>query len=243
MKTDLADMAETSSIAIEPREFGRDLGLTAYKQRRLAGEVPLTPRHRLLAEYLVHGTNHARAQRLGLPLNTPLSLSDAARVVDMKLRNARQVFATPQFKALHARLLADMRSGETARSIAAMATIRDDPGENTAADRTARLKAAQALLNEGGVSIAIDNRTQTHIGIQVRPGYVFERSSSSLARPTIEATVVRPALDFGPYEPPPETLQQNRERLIVAPPSQPAIGEGLDEPAAPSAFEELAKWK
>jgi hypothetical protein len=68
-----------------------------YKSRRAAGLVELSPRDKLLCEYMTVGTSHARAVRLGLPQNEPLSLEQAAAVLDLRRRNARQIFASPQF--------------------------------------------------------------------------------------------------------------------------------------------------
>jgi hypothetical protein len=41
------------------------INASAYKLRRANDEVDLAARHRLLAEYIVHGTEHQRARRLG----------------------------------------------------------------------------------------------------------------------------------------------------------------------------------
>jgi hypothetical protein len=191
-------------LVLDALEHPRDLSLTPYKQKRLAGEVPLTPRHRLLCEIMVFGTAHVRAQRLGLPLNVPLSLTDAARVVDIRQRNAKQVSALPAFRSLYSKMVSDMRSGETARSIATMIEVRDDAGDGSAATKGQRLKAAQALMGEGGMNINIDARRQEVNVTQVRAGYVFERPAH-LDRLTIET----PPLPTPPSpEPPRKTAYQ-----------------------------------
>jgi hypothetical protein len=51
----------------------------------------VTPSREGLAEYMVHGTEHQRARRLGLLLNVPLTLEQAAAVLDIRRRSARQI--------------------------------------------------------------------------------------------------------------------------------------------------------
>jgi hypothetical protein len=95
----------------DPLDAPPGRALSLYKQNRAAGLVELSPRDKLLAEYMTVGASHPRAARLGLPSNEPLSLEQAAAVLDIRRRNARQIFATPQFQKLYAKMVANMRSG------------------------------------------------------------------------------------------------------------------------------------
>jgi hypothetical protein len=148
-----------------------------YKLRRASGEVDLAARHRLLAEYMVHGTEHQRARRLGLPLNVPLTLEQAAVVLDIRRRNARQISRMPEFQGLMASLSADLRNGFKSRAIHRMGELVDWRGEGTAADATVALKASQAVLGEEakGLSVNVNVANQTNVGI--RPGYVLDLSA------------------------------------------------------------------
>jgi hypothetical protein len=209
-----------------------------------AGEVELDSRAKLLAEYMTIGTDHARARRLGIPLNTPLSIEQAADVLDIRRRHARTISRSPKFQALAAELLGAVRSGAKGIALAKVVELVGRKVE-TAADGKLALDAATTLLEDGpkgGVGVTINN--VIHQNNLVRAGYVFERSLSS--QPERPATIVRSfverKLDFGPYGPPAETLEQNRARLTVAPPVHPAIGEE-ERRAGPSAFEELRRWK
>ena len=103
--------------------------VTPYKLRRAAGEAELRPVSRLLAEYMVVGTNHPRAKRLDLPIGEPLSLEQAAAVLDIKRRNARQIFRLTQFRKLFASMIADLRSGAHARMVRNMICIANNPGD------------------------------------------------------------------------------------------------------------------
>jgi hypothetical protein len=171
MKAALSEAcAPLQPIAGPPRH------LTAYKQRRAAGEVELGPVATLLCEYMVHGTSHPRAERLGLPPNEPLSLEQAAAVLDIRRRTARQIFATMPFRRLYAASIADVRSGAHARMVHRMIAIANDPGEGTAADRSIQLKAVQAVLGEEakGVSVNVQVNNQTNNTTAIRPGYVLD---------------------------------------------------------------------
>lgn len=167
-----------------------DGGLTPYKLRRASGEVDLTPRHLLLVEYMVFGTEHARAKRLGYPLNEPLTLEQAAGVLDIRRRNARQVTRMPAFQRLMAQLTAELRSGGRARAIHTLLKIMADVGENTAADRAVRVKAAKEVIGDegkGGVNVTIYNQVNA-----VRPGFIIRLPSDAPTPRTIEATPERP---------------------------------------------------
>jgi hypothetical protein len=56
---------------------------------------------------------------------------------------------SPLFQAVYMKALAALRNGEFAKSIKTIAEIRDDRGNNKAADRKVRLQVCQALLGEG----------------------------------------------------------------------------------------------
>jgi hypothetical protein len=147
-----------------------------YKVRRSNGEVDLAARRRLLAEYMVHGTEHQRARRLGLPLNVPLTLEQAAAVLDIRRRNARQISRMPDFQRLMASLNADLRNGFKSRAIRRMGELVDWQGEGTAADATVALKASQAVLGEEakGLSVNVQVNNQTNNTTAIRPGYVLD---------------------------------------------------------------------
>jgi hypothetical protein len=124
---------------------------------------------------MVHGTSHSRAVRLGLPTNEPLSLEQAAAALDIRRRNARQIFATTAFRRLYAASIADVRSGVHARMVHNMVKIANDPGDGTAADRNVQLKASQAVLGEEakGSNVTVNVGVQNNVG-NIRPGYVLD---------------------------------------------------------------------
>lgn len=102
---------------------------------------------------------------------TQYSVSDAAAAVGYRKKAARELVKSPVFmnalnKELHA-----LRSNEAARSIKTLIEIRDEKGENRAADRKVRLQAAQVLLGEGdgkqGPSVTVNVQT-------LSPGYVID---------------------------------------------------------------------
>jgi hypothetical protein len=193
----------SDDIATEPQDAAPGHALTEYKRRRAAGLVELGPRDRLLCEYMTHGTSHPRAVRLGLPVNEPLSLEQAATVLDVRRRNARQIFSTPQFQKLFARMVADIRSGAHARMVKTMINIADDEGDGSAATKSVRLKAAKSVLGEQDAALNVSVAVQNSIGPP--PGYAYRPCS----RPIIEAEPVRePALE----RPLPQAMVEYRKR-------------------------------
>jgi hypothetical protein len=146
-----------------------------YKQLRAIGQVELGARHRLLAELIVFGTDHRRTERLGLPLNEPLTLEQAAAVLNIKRRNARQIFSLPAFQKMLTQAIGDLRSGARPRAIKTLIDMMTDEGAGTAADKAVRIKAAMALLDEGkGVSVNVQVNNQTNLAQTIRPGYVLD---------------------------------------------------------------------
>jgi hypothetical protein len=173
--------SEGTAIAVADRPTK----LTPYKQRRAAGAVELTPKHKLLADYMAHGTNHIRAQRLGIPTNVPLSVEQAAAVLDIRRRNAREITALPEFQKLLLKLTAALRSGEYARSIRTIVEVRDDTGAGLAADRKVRLDAAKTLIGDDsdkGLNVNVN------LGVRVTPGIVIRVRDPGPEIKTIEGT-------------------------------------------------------
>jgi hypothetical protein len=76
--------------------------------------------------------------------------------------------------------LAALRNGEYAKSIRTIAQIRDDLGDNKAADRKVRLQACQAILGEGngGADVSVN----VGLGQAVTPGYVIRLSDEPAAK-------------------------------------------------------------
>lgn len=215
--TGQAKKAAMSEAAI-PVPQSEDTGkpLTPYKQRRAAGEVELTPRDRLLVEYLTVGTAHPRARRLGFKLNEPLSLEQAAAVLDMRRRNCRQVFRLPAFQALLASAIADLRTGAKARAVKTQIEILEDRGENTAADRSVRLKAAGAILDDGegkggpSVNVQVNN-------VAFKAGWIIRLPAEQRVEPaTIDAkplpSIPAPPSWGGDALPPPEPERRLPEK-------------------------------
>ena len=58
-------------------------------------------------------------------------------------------------------------------------TIRDDPGENLAADRTVRLKAIQVIEGNEGKAGVVVNVNQTSNVASITPGYVIRLPARS----------------------------------------------------------------
>jgi hypothetical protein len=190
----------------------------------------LTDEMKEIASLLVFGAEEPRRD-LKIEPGKRLSVEEVAAVMGCRRRFVRRLLEAPLFQAEMSRLLVALRSGAKVKAVQTLIGEMDHPGD-LAADSKARIDASKAVLNEGGgVNVSIDNRVQNTVGVQVRAGYVFERSSPGPARPTIAASVVKPSPDYSPGDRP-ETLQQNRARLMTALPQQPPIGQGLDDGAA-----------
>ena len=82
-------------------------------------------------------------------------------------------------------LLDGERKAELARNLETLIQIRDDPGENSAADRTVRLKAIQVIEgSDGKASVTVNVNQQTNVAA-IQPGYVIRLGKFS-REPAIE---------------------------------------------------------
>jgi hypothetical protein len=180
--------------------------MTAYKQRRAAGEVELSPLHVSLCEMMVYGTDSAKAARLGTPLNEPLPLATAAELLGMRKRNARQVFRLPQFQRLYAQLVGAMRTAAHAKAVRRMIELIDEPGEGKAADRSVQLKAARAVIGEADQALNVNVAIQNNIASE--PAWAYARCDREPGQ-TIDGSVA-PAIER------PEPAAFRRQRALEA---------------------------
>jgi hypothetical protein len=160
---------------LRPLKVSRRGNLT---RRREGGPMALNPRMRRMIDLMVFGHPDD-------PSGTQYDIYDAAAAVGYHRKSARDFQASPLFQAVYMKALAALRNGEFAKSIKTIAEIRDDQGDNKAADRKVRLQACQALLGEGGggaTDVTVDVRQA------VVPGYVI-RIRNEPRGPLIEGGV------------------------------------------------------
>jgi hypothetical protein len=127
--------AETGKT-LPPLKLSRRGNLT---RRREGGPELLNPRMRRMVELMVFGHPDD-------PSGTQYDIYDAAASVGYRRKAARDLQASPIFQAAYMKALAALRNGEFAKSTKTIAEIRDELGENKAADRKVRLQACQVLL-------------------------------------------------------------------------------------------------
>jgi hypothetical protein len=150
-----------------------------YKRRRAVGEVELGERHKQLAELMTFGLEGLASRLPDKPIGQPLSVDEAAAVLGLRRRNARQILASPGWQKIYAELLADVRTGAKARALREIIDLVGRVGEGKAADAKVRLEAAKTVLGEDakGVSVNVQVNNQTNNMTAIRPGYVLDLSA------------------------------------------------------------------
>jgi hypothetical protein len=147
----------------------------------------LTDEEEEIARLMVYGLPHEETI-LGkvVKADWPLTLEQAARFVGYRLKRARNhLDEQVEFSTLRRELLDGKRRAELARNLMTAIEIRDDPGENSAADRTVRLKAIGVIEGnevKGGVVVNVNQQTNV---ATITPGYVI-RLPPSKSPQTIE---------------------------------------------------------
>lgn len=163
------------------------------RRKPSGGPAVLTARHHLLIGYMVDGCQHpdllARIKREKPVLNEagepvlalmspdvgePLTLIEAADLLRIRRRNARELFGLPIFRSAYNDALERYRNGERAASLRTMVEVRDAPGLDKAADRKVRLTAALAIMGEAGNSGTNVNITNHVAGVQTVAGMVID---------------------------------------------------------------------
>jgi hypothetical protein len=135
----------------------------------------LTDEEQEIARLMVYGLPHEETI-LGKVVKPdwPLTLEQAAKFVGYRLKRARtHLDNLPEFSTHRRELLDGKRSAELPRSLATAIEIRDDPGENSAADRTVRLKAISVIEGNEGKGGVVVNVNQTSNVATITPGYVI----------------------------------------------------------------------
>jgi hypothetical protein len=141
----------------------------------------LTDDEEEMARLMVYGLPHDETV-LGKDIKAgwPLTLEQAAKFVGYRLKRARAYLdPNPQFRGYAGELLQQRRKAELARNLVTAITIRDDPGENLAADRTVRLKAIGVIEGNVGKGGVVVNVNQTSNVATITPGYVIRLPAKS----------------------------------------------------------------
>jgi hypothetical protein len=134
-----------------------------------------------IAHLMVYGLPHEETilGKIVKP-DWPLTLEQAAKFVGYRLKRARtHLDNLPEFSTLRRELLDRKRSAEMARNLMTAIEIRDDPGENSAADRTVRLKAIGVIEGNEGKGGVVVNVNQTSNIATITPGYVIRLPARS----------------------------------------------------------------
>jgi len=169
-------------------ERGRDADANLRRKLPLS---QLTDEHKQVIELMVYGLDEGGTiEDEHIPAHQPLTLRQAARAVGVSMRHSREVHETPLFQTELNRAIAARRNSERPKNLTTAITIRDDPGDNTAADRTVRLKAIRSIEERdgaAGVTMTVNNsNNQTHIS----PGYVIRLRPKDQQRPGDSAKVI-----------------------------------------------------
>jgi hypothetical protein len=148
----------------------------------------LTEDEEEIARLMVYGLPHEETI-LGKTIKPdwPLTLEQAAKFVGYRTKRARSYLDNlPEFATHRRQLLDGKRKAELARNLMTAIEIRDDPGENSAADRTVRLKAIGVIEgSEGKGGVVVNVNQQTNVA-NIQPGYVIRLGKFSQPEPAIE---------------------------------------------------------
>ena len=185
----MAQDIDTKAVEPQTNRLER-LGHGAPRRKPEGGPKELTARHKLLISYMIDGCGHRSiCDRIWVKRNImvdglvavvtrrpqpgePLSLIEAADLLRIRRRNARELMTLPIFKRAYDEEIQRFREGERAASLHTLVAVRDDEGCGKAADRKVRMQASMALLGEIG-----SNATTVNVnvgGTHITAGIVID---------------------------------------------------------------------
>ena len=190
------DVVEASEVGALRSRACRDMGwpMNSPRQIKIASDRKpirqLDERGLRLVDLMTLGlTPEEAADHPDLPAAEPLTLEQAARVVGLKLKNARFIFASHPFLTSYSANLVAIRNAHKARAIAVLAEIMNSAGDGLAADRAVRVKAASQLLNDGeGRRACASVAVQVNNGTALQPGIVVRLPASAGIPPLEQST-------------------------------------------------------
>jgi hypothetical protein len=141
----------------------------------VGGPTELTPVMRLLIEYMVHGLPRPNPGWPAIAPGEPLTVEQAADVLRIRRRNARDLIRQPLVEREMAKAVQALRTGATPRAMRRIVGLVDEKGEGAAADRKVQLEAAKTVLGveaTKGASVSVTVNNQTNVS----PGYVIDLS-------------------------------------------------------------------
>ena len=176
------------------------------KAKALMGPLDkLTPKHRLIIEYMTHGApahiaslvsrswvdetgeSHSRPVQAGVPL----TLEEACDCLGIRRRHGRHLFSQQLFKTELTKAIEALRDGAKVAALRKVIDLVHEPGEGKAADRTVQLKAAQAILGEQIGQERNASPVQVNVGVNLQPGIVVRLPASAPTTPLeLEATAI-----------------------------------------------------
>ncbi len=163
-------------------------GMSAARRKPEGGPPVLTAKHRRLMDAMCRGVDDPRVEQMTrrvqkvidgevvlvdrpLRRGEPLELHEAAQLVGIRQRHARELVQTHIFAREYALELQRVREGAKAGALATVIGLVHERGNGKAADRKIQLSAAKEILGDeiGQKAPGV----QVNIGVQVTPGYVI----------------------------------------------------------------------
>jgi hypothetical protein len=143
----------------------------------------LTPKHRLLIQYQVWGVEYDFVRKIGKEPFEPLTLTEAAKILEIRLKNARSLQSDPLYQKEYSRQMKAWRDGRKCDAWRKVDEILRDDGDGSAAVRKVQLAAANMLIGEQAEARAGTNINITNQTLNLSPGIVIRLPADTPAPP------------------------------------------------------------
>jgi len=126
-----------------------------------------------------------------VPAFEPLTLRQASKYMGFRMSRCQAQLSQRAFREEFARCLDALRTGELVRNLKAAIAIRDEEGDGSAAIKTVRLKAIQAIEGRDGPASVSVTVNQTTNNVAINPGYVIRlKADAAPALPAAQPVTI-----------------------------------------------------
>jgi hypothetical protein len=150
----------------------------------------LNERQRQVLSLLVHGLNHADADRPDVPLGRPLSAPEIAETLSCRRSYVRDLLSDPLFKTEMAKAVADARAALQPKALATLSENLDWVGDGRSADANVRTNAARTIMGDDAKAFSVNVQVNNQVNSGIRPGYVLDLGAMYGRRHDDEPTTI-----------------------------------------------------
>jgi hypothetical protein len=170
--------------------FAKAMNALAKRGMHKPPLTALNEKQRQVLSLLVHGLDHADANRPDVPVGRPLSAPEIAETLGCRRSYVRDLLSDPLFKTEMAKAVADARAALQPKALATLSENLDWVGEGKSADANVRNNAARTIMGDDAKAFSVNVQVNNQVNTGIRPGYVLDLGAMYGRRHDDEPTTI-----------------------------------------------------